>query len=46
MKIRFYLDAETNLPHIYNHNVTEEEVYELRGKPLMAYKRRKKRRKK
>jgi hypothetical protein len=94
MKIRFYIDPQTNLPHIYSHNVTEDEVddilsrpgedrpgcegsrvaigqtkvgrylriiyvpdpgqdsvfvitaYELRGKPLLAYRRRRKRRKK
>lgn len=94
MQIRFYIDPETSLPHIYNHNVTEDEVrdilsrpgedrpgqegsrvaigqtqagrylrviyvpdpvpesvfvitaYELRGKPLLAYRKRKKRRKK
>ena len=94
MQVRFYLDPETNLPHIYNHNVTEDEVedilsrpgedrpgregsrvaigqtqggrylrviyvpnhepdsvfvitaYELRGKPLLAYRKRRKRRKK
>ena len=26
MEIRFYLDPETNQPHIYEHGVTEEEV--------------------
>jgi hypothetical protein len=93
MQIRFYIDAETGLPHIYGHNVTEEEVedilmqpgedrpgregsriavgqtqagrylrviyvpehqpegmlvitaYDLRGKPLQAYKRRRRRKK-
>jgi len=93
MNIRFYIDPETGQPHIYNHNVDEEEVqavlknpdedrpgdrnsrvangqtqagrylrviyvpdldpesifvitaYELRGKPLTAYRRRKRRRK-
>lgn len=25
MKIRFYLEPETGLPHIYQHHVTEEE---------------------
>lgn len=94
MKIRFYLDPKTNLPHIYNHNVDESEVedvlkrsgedragreasrvaigqtesgrylrviyvpdpepdsvfvitaYELKGKPLVAYRKRMRRRKK
>lgn len=94
MKIRFYIDPETDLPHIYNHSVSEDEIedilsrpgedrpggegsrvaigqtktgrylrviyvqevasnsafvitaYELKGKPLFAYRRRKKWRKK
>lgn len=88
MRIRFYIDPETEEPHIFNHNVTEDEVeyilwhpgedrlgdrgarisigqtaagrylriiyvpdvepdsyfvitaFELRGKPLIAYRRR------
>jgi len=28
MNIRFFIDPETNEPHIFNHNVTEEEVIE------------------
>jgi len=92
MNIRYYRDPDTGLPHIYNHNVSEDEVedvllspgedwqgrrgarvavgqteagrylqviytpdpqpdsvfvitaYELRGKPLAAYKRRQRRR--
>ncbi len=91
MRIRFYRDPETDLPHIYEHDVTEMDVeqamrqrgedragagesrvaigrtlagrivriiyvrdadgegifvitaYELRGKPLTAYRRRKRR---
>lgn len=91
MEIRLYIDPQTKQPHIYNHNVTEDEVgdvltspgedrlgrdgsrvaigqtragrylkviyvpdpepesvfvitaYELRGKPLAAYKRRRRR---
>ena len=94
MNIRFYIDPETRLPHIYNHDVRENEVedvirnpgedrsgkensriaigqtkggrylrviyvpdpepnsvfvitaYELKGKPLKAYRRRSRRRKK
>ncbi|HEO64711.1 MAG TPA: DUF4258 domain-containing protein [Spirochaetes bacterium] len=90
MNIRYYLDPENGLPHIYQHNVSEQEVedvlkrpgedrpgktdsrialgrtqegrylrviyvpdpepnsvfiitaYELKGKPLKAYKKRKK----
>ncbi len=92
MNIRFYIDPETTLPHIYKHGVDEDEVedilrrpgedrlgrggarvaigqtrtgrylrviyipdpepasifvitaYELRGKPLTAYRRRRRRR--
>ena len=29
MNIRFYIDPETELPHIYNHNVNEREVYQV-----------------
>ena len=29
MEIRFYLDPETRLPHIYEHGVTEEEVEQV-----------------
>lgn len=91
MKIRFYIDPRTNEPHIYSHNVDEDEVtdvlqspgedragressriaigktragrylrviyvpdpepdsafvitaYDLRGKPLIAYRRRRRR---
>ena len=94
MDIRFYIDPETGLPHIYSHDVNEDEVedvlissgedrpgredsriaigqtragrylrviyvpdprldsiflitaYELQGKPLAAYKRRRKKKKK
>ncbi|MGH9899712.1 MAG: DUF4258 domain-containing protein [Pyrinomonadaceae bacterium] len=94
MRIRFYIDASTGRPHIYNHDVDEDEVedvlrrpsedrpgressrvvigqtkagryirviyipdpepdslfvvtaYELKGKPLIAYRRRRRRRRK
>lgn len=94
MKVRYYIDPETELPHIYGHDVSEQEVeevllhpgedrpgregsrvaigrtsggrylrviyvpdtepnsvfvitaYELRGKPLTAYRRRRRRRQK
>ena len=94
MKIRFYIDPETELPHIYSHDVKEREVedvilssgedrpgregsrvaigrttggrflkviyvpdpepnsifvitaYDLKGKPLMAYRRRRRRKQK
>jgi hypothetical protein len=29
MNIRFYIDKETGLPHIYNHEVDEVEVEEV-----------------
>lgn len=33
MKIRFYIDPETNRPHIYNHDVRESEVEYVLRKP-------------
>ena len=33
MKIRFYIDTETRLPHIYNHGVQEREVEDVIRKP-------------
>jgi len=33
MKIRFYIDSETGLPHIYNHKVREDEVEDVLQKP-------------
>jgi len=29
MNIRFYIDQETGQPHIYNHDVSEEEVEDV-----------------
>ncbi len=29
MNLRFYIDPETDLPHIYEHGVTEEEVQQV-----------------
>jgi hypothetical protein len=34
MKIRFYIDRETNQPHIFNHNVSEIEVENVLVRPL------------
>ena len=37
MEIRFYEDPDTGLPHIYGHDVTEDEVWEVlrsRGEDL------------
>jgi hypothetical protein len=33
MAIRYYRDPETGLPHIYNHQVTEDEVEEVLARP-------------
>jgi hypothetical protein len=33
MKIRFYIDPETGLPHINNHEVDEAEVAEVLARP-------------
>lgn len=33
MKIRFYIDPETGLPHIYEHDVSEDEVQEVLDHP-------------
>lgn len=31
--LRFYIDPQTEEPHIYNHDVTEEEVEEVLARP-------------
>jgi hypothetical protein len=33
MRLRFYLDPETGLPHIYDHGVTEDEVRQVLARP-------------
>jgi len=33
MELRFYIDPETGQPHIYNHGVTEDEVYRVLKHP-------------
>jgi hypothetical protein len=33
MKIRYYIDQETDLPHIYKHNVEEDEIESVLSKP-------------
>jgi hypothetical protein len=33
MNLRFYIDPETNLPHIYDHGVSEVEVEDILKKP-------------
>ncbi len=34
MNIRYYIDPDTGLPHIYNHHVSEEEVEDVLLKPV------------
>jgi len=35
---RYYTDADSGLPHIYQHNVTEDEVEEVfRNRPLTGH---------
>jgi len=34
MTLRFYIDPETDLPHIHSHDVSEEEVEEVLGQPI------------
>jgi hypothetical protein len=33
MDVRFYVDPETDEPHIYSHWVIEDEVIEVLGRP-------------
>ena len=33
MLVRFYLDPQTGLPHVYRHSVTEEEVEDVLASP-------------
>lgn len=33
MNIRFYIDPVTGVPHIYNHEVSEDEVEDVLGNP-------------
>lgn len=34
MNVRYYIDADTGLPHIYQHGVREDEVEEIVRRPL------------
>lgn len=34
MQIRYYIDPVTDLPHIYNHSVSESEVEGILARPL------------
>lgn len=33
MRIRYYLAPETELPHIYRHNISEQEIEEVLARP-------------
>jgi hypothetical protein len=35
MQVRFYVDPDTGLPHIYNHDVDEEEVLDILEGPSL-----------
>jgi hypothetical protein len=37
MELRFWDDPETGLPHIYQHDVTEEEVRQVLNRPGLDY---------
>jgi len=34
VEIRWYIDADTDLPHIYSHNLDEEEVLDVLASPV------------
>jgi hypothetical protein len=34
VRLRYYIDPGTGQPHIYNHDVEENEVEEVLGKPI------------
>ena len=34
MRIRYYIDPETGLPHIYQHGITEDEVEDVLSHPI------------
>jgi len=33
MRVRYYIDSDTELPHIFNHDVSEEEVEDVLKQP-------------
>jgi hypothetical protein len=35
--IRFFIDVETGLPHIYEHNVSEDEVRDVLRNPFQEF---------
>ncbi|HWE96018.1 MAG TPA: DUF4258 domain-containing protein [Tepidisphaeraceae bacterium] len=40
MRLRFYIDEDTELPHIYAHNISEQEVRDVLRSPLEQIKGR------
>ena len=34
MQVRYHIDPTTGLPHIYQHNVSEQEVEDILNRPL------------
>jgi hypothetical protein len=38
--IRFFIDVETGLPHIYEHNVSEDEVRDVLRNPFQEFRGR------
>jgi len=34
VRLRYYIDPRTGAPHIHNHNVEENEVEQVMGKPI------------
>ena len=41
MEVKFFIDPETDQPHIHNHGVTEVEVREVLARPGLVLKARK-----
>ena len=37
MKLRFWIDPETGLPHIYDHGVTEQEIRQVLSRPGLNF---------
>jgi hypothetical protein len=37
MRLRFWIDPETGVPHIYGHAVTETEVRQVLSRPRLSY---------
>jgi hypothetical protein len=40
MALRFHIDLDTNLPHIYGHGVDENEVHDILRKPSEEFRGR------